>query len=107
MQVIKWFSEPYWEQNIVLDNVPYYLHANFNVRDDSWYIDLFTNDNNALIYGKKLILNIDLLNNVYNESKPAGYLMVVPINDVAEEITRDNMGDEIQIIYISQNEVLL
>jgi hypothetical protein len=106
MQVIKWFNTPYWEQNIILDNTPYILSANFNIRDNNWYINLLTNDNIALITGKKLILGIDILNNVYNESRPEGYLLVVPINDVVEEVTRDNMGIEIELIYINRNEIL-
>lgn len=107
MQVIKWFNEPIWTQNVILDNAPYVLSANYNTRADGWFMDIYTSDDVPLVLGKKLTLGINLLNNIYNELMPKGQIFVVPVADNVFEITRDNMGIEVQIIFVGIDETIL
>lgn len=106
MQKIKWSNESSWQQVVVLGDIPFILSGYWNTRDEAWYIDITTNDFELLVIGKKLILNTDLLNNINNEAKPKGTLLVVPINDTIMNITRDNMGIDIDLIFIGDNELL-
>ena len=108
MQVIKWFQDASWEQKILLDNSLYILQATWNTRDESWNVSLYTNENVPLFEGKRLNINVDLLAQVTDINKPNGYLMVVPIakEKGVEIITRDNMGIEVELIFIGKNEIL-
>ena len=105
MQIIKWFETPNWQQNVLLGGVPFNINAYYNVRDESWYINIFTNENEAIILGKKLIINIDILACVFSPLQPRGLLFVLPITDV-ETITRDNMGVDVELIFVGVDELL-
>lgn len=106
MQVIRWFDLPKWEQNVVLDGNVYYISVNYNTRDNAWYISIRTNEDIPLITGKKVTLNTDILENVYSILKPNGILYVSPIGNDVKEITRDNMGVEVEMVFISNDELL-
>lgn len=108
MQVIKWFQDASWEQKVLLGSSLYILQAAWNIRDESWNVSLYTNENLPLFEGKRVNISIDLLAQVTDINKPAGYLMVVPIakEKGVEVITRDNMGTEVELIYIGNDEIL-
>ena len=106
MQSIKWFPESYFEQNVLLGNIPFNLVFNWNTRGEAWSMSISTNDNETLLFGKKLNINTDLLSDIHSESKPQGYLIVVPIAKDVQIITRDNMGSELLLIFIGFDEVL-
>ncbi len=106
MQVIKWFDESYFEQSVVLGNTPFTLIHNWNIRDETWNISIYTNDNIPIVVGKKLNVNTDILSSVNKELRPNGLLVVVPVAKNVEVITRDNMGSEIDLIYVGYDEVL-
>ena len=107
MQIIKWFQEASWEQKILLDSSLYIMQASWNIRDESWNVSLYTNENIPLFEGKKVNINVDLLAQVTSTNKPTGLLLVVPIakEKGVEVITRDNMGSEVELVYISRNEI--
>jgi hypothetical protein len=106
MQVIKWFEEPYFEQSVVLGNVPFTLIHNWNIRDETWSLSIITNDNIPLVVGKKLNINTDMLSSVFNELKPKGALVVVSVAKNIDIITRDNMGTEIDLVFVGDDELL-
>jgi hypothetical protein len=108
MEVIKWFQDASWEQQVLLDFSLYILQASWNIRSEGWYVSLYTNEKVPLFEGKRVNINIDLLAQVSNINKPKGYLMVVPIakEKGVEVISRDNMGTEVELIFIGIDEVL-
>jgi hypothetical protein len=106
MQVIKWFDESYWEQNIVLDKNSYSLISNWNIRDNSWDMSVYTITGTPLVVGKKLNINTDIFSDIHVEIKPQGRLIIVPVAKDVEFITRDNMGSEVELIFIGYDEVL-
>lgn len=108
MQVINWFQDASWEQRLLLGSSLYVLQAAWNIRDESWNVSLYTNEDVPLFEGKRVNINIDLLAQVSNINKPDGYLMVVPVakEKGVEVITRDNMGVEVELIFIGNNEIL-
>ena len=108
MQVINWFQDASWEQRLLLGSSLYVLQASWNTRDESWNVSLYTNENVPLLEGKRVNINIDLLAQVSNINKPDGLLMVVPIakEKGVEVITRDNMGTEVEVIFIGNDEIL-
>lgn len=108
MQVIKWFQTADWQQTILLDNATYILDAYWNIRSNAWVVSLYTNENVPLFEGKQLNIGVDLLAQVSNVDKPDGFLMVTSIakEKGVETITRDNMGTDIELIFIGRDEVL-
>lgn len=106
MQVIKWFEESYFEQTVVLGNVPFKLVHNWNIRDETWGLSILTNDNVPLVVGKKLNINTDILSAVFSENRPQGVLVVVSVAKNVDTITRDNMNTEVDLVFVSYDELL-
>ena len=42
---------------------------------------------------------------MFTESKPNGVLVVVPVAKDVEVITRDNMGSEVDLVFVGADEV--
>lgn len=104
---VKWYSDSYWEQRLILGGDPFSLIANWNVRDESWNVSLFTSEGDPLVVGRKLVLNTNVLEQVHVDSAPKGILLVTPISDNATSITRDNMGIDVELIFLGDDDVEL
>jgi hypothetical protein len=106
MQVIKWFNNTYFEQNVVLGDATFMIAGSWNTRDEAWNISVYKSDETPLIEGKRLVLNEDVLKDVYDEDKPKGRLLVVPIANNLERIERDALGVDVDLIFVGDDEVL-
>lgn len=106
MEIIPWSDRASFEQTIVLDDKIFFLTANYNIRDEAWYLTLDNADGVNIVSGKKLTLNTDIIAYADDELKPNGYIFVVPIADTITEITRDNIGVDVKIVFIGIDELL-
>jgi hypothetical protein len=107
MQVINWpLEESFFTQDILLGDRPLIMSATWNVRDENWAISLFTTDNEILVTNRRIIINTDILDGVHSESKPQGYLAVVPVTPIVIPITQSNMGIDILLMFVGFDEVL-
>ncbi len=106
MELIKWHQAAAFGQNIILGNNLFYLDAFWNVRDEAWYLSIKTANGLQIITNIKVTIGIDLLSFCKNEEKPDGELLVVPTNPKVSFITRDNMGVDVNLIFVGANEVL-
>jgi hypothetical protein len=104
---VKWYSDSYWEQRLILGGEPFILIANWNIRDETWDVSLFTSDESPLIVGRKLVLNTNVLQQIQAESAPKGTLLVVPVSDRTTFITRDNMGIDVELVFIGDDDAIL
>lgn len=104
---VKWYSDSYWEQRLILGGEPFSLNANWNIRDETWDISLFTSEGDPLIVGRKLVLNTNVLQQVHVESAPKGVLLVTPVSDKTTTITRDNMGIDVELVFIEEEDAIL
>jgi len=107
VQVLHWNSElPYWQETITLANKLYILTALWNGRSDSWAVSLSTLEGEEIVSGRRLDIGVNVLNNVYNKNKPDGYMVVTPNDSDITIVTRDNMGSEVNLIFVSSDEIL-
>jgi hypothetical protein len=104
MQTIKWYVDSSWAQSVVLGNDAFHIEVMWNARDNSWYMTMKNSNNETLFEQKKLVLGQNLFDGIKDNLKPSGALLVVPITSV-KEITRDNIGDSVEIVYLSENEI--
>lgn len=103
---IKWYSDSYWEQRVILGEEPFSLISNWNIRDETWDVSLFTSEGDPLIVGRKLVLNTNVLEQVQLEASPKGVLLVVPVSDKTTNITRDNMGVDVELVFIEEEDAI-
>lgn len=107
MQQIPWpAGEVNFEQIISLDGYDYIMQGLWNVRSSSWLVSLYTKiDLQEIVSGKRLDIGVNILNNAINPNRPEGYIVVTPNDSDISIVTKDNMGDEVNLVYVKYNEV--
>lgn len=104
MQIINFDSAASWEQKVTLDNNIYTIACVYNTRDDAWYINVYDVNDVAVVLGKKFTLNMNVFNNVHTENRPLGALVMIATT-ADKTITRDTVGSEVQLFYITKQEL--
>lgn len=105
MQIIPWSTEPNFEMTIAINNRNYVFSSYYNIRDESWYVDIANNDGVKLLEGKRVVLYSNLLRGVVDELSSEGVLMAINTAKIVNEITRDNMGIDINLFFITRDEL--
>ena len=106
MRIIKWFDDPYFEQTVTLGLASFMITCCWNVRDEAWYVSVYKSDETPLVIGKKLTIDVNVLSDVYDDGKPDGGLYAIVMGNNIDVITRNNMGSEVELVYIGDDEVL-
>lgn len=105
MEIINWPEYSSWEQRVILSNREYDISMAYNSRDESWYLSLVF-DNQEILRGKRVLIDTDLLYGVNDVNRPQGLLYATSMTDGVEELNRDNVGSDIELIYVGFDEIL-
>ena len=100
VEYITWLNSPNWQSNIILGDQGrrYEFLANWNIRDNSWYISIKLN-NEEIMNNVAMRLNVNLLNLVYSASKPNCVLYPRSDNPSIDQITYDSMISGVTKLY--------
>lgn len=66
------------------------LRINYNQTDDSFSLDLYDQDMEAIVLGEKLILNVPLWEDIVNEKLPAPSLIPMDESNTEKRVTYEN-----------------
>ena len=94
-------------QRIELDTVIYVLTIQWNSREEAWYLSIFTDNEDPILSGLKLVPNYQLLDQYEHiEALPNGDFAVIDLEVGSQGvITYDNLGERYQLIYLSESEL--
>jgi hypothetical protein len=87
---------PRWVQTVQLEGDIYTLSADYNVRADTWTMDIATADGETIVQGIRLVLNWPLLRAVdYDDRLPPGEFSVLdPTGRATEDPGRFSFRDD-------------
>ena len=108
IEYITWHPSPHWTSNIILGNSGqrYLFKSDWNNRDQSWAVTISLN-NEVLLQGIKLVLNVDLLRLCYNTNKPDCVLYAATDNDDIQRIDYDNMiSGDVKLYHILPEDLI-
>lgn len=94
-------------QIVELDNIPTTIRLTYNVRNDSWKMDLTTE--NYAIYGLKLVIDYPIINRhktLFPEL--SGDFFITSISAVTKDISNfdyDTFGNDFLLYYYTEDEV--
>jgi len=94
-----------FSEEVTLDNVPYLLTFNYNIRFDFWTVSFKTRDETAIADGIKIVLNYELIRKYPELGLPPGALFAIDTTGKEERVSRYNLGDTVQLYYLSEDEV--
>lgn len=97
---------PIYRQEVTLDNTSYILDIIWNERSAQWALNILESDETPVVEGIKLVLKYQLLD-VYKNlpNVPPGNLFCVDNTGEEIKVTRTNLGDTVQLVYIPESEL--
>jgi len=95
-----------FDQEVQLDDIPYRIKFDYNVRYGFWTMSFDTRDSIPIISGIKLVLNYQLLEQYQGRGGlPNGELYVIDTTEEETKINRNNIIEPLAIVYIPEDEL--
>ena len=91
-------TEPSSSVDVMLDDKAFSIETRWNDRDGAWYLSLYDADGEAIITGRRVVADWDLLLRVQDARRPTGRLLVVDTTGAGDP-GRDDLGDRVQLVY--------
>lgn len=100
------FNLPVYREEVTLDNVSYILDFIWNERTEQWALNLLQSDETPIAEGIKLVLEYELFD-VFKTlpNMPPGELFCVDNTGEETKITRNNLGDTVELVYVPEAEI--
>jgi hypothetical protein len=113
MEIIVVSQTPRYIMTVELDGVNYILYFNWSVREECWYLTLFSGDSNPdedtpIISNIKIVVGIFLLEQYKAIADlPSGDFMVIKNDTISlnNEISFDNFGVDFLLVYFTEEKV--
>lgn len=105
MVIIPTFDIACFEQEVVLDGVPYLIRMDYNVKFAFWSLTVKSRDEVTLLAGQKLVLGYDLFAHHPDRGLPPGQLFVVDTSEKILKIDRDNLINDLALVYVPEAEL--
>lgn len=105
MITIPFLDFPAFSIQVTLETVPYRFSFFWNSRGSFWLMNIQDTAFNTLINGIVLVSNFSLLDKHPGRDLPPGIFMAADKRGNLYEITRDNMGSDVVLLYVPSDEL--
>ena len=92
-------------EEVTLDNVPYRITFNWNERGQFWTCTIADRDDVILYAGIKIVLDYEMIQDFPDRGLPVGGLSVTDPAGIKIVASRDDLGNEIFIMYSTEEEI--
>jgi len=107
MDIIPFKEAAQWREQIELSGITYTLRFKWNAMNEFWSMDVLSGNDEPVIYGVKVVVNWNLLEQYAMTDKPAGDIVCQNIIGGTEKITRDAMSTVAQLLYYAFGELAI
>lgn len=108
LSYIQWFDSFHFQAKVPLgiQGVYYIFAADYNVREDRWYITISTEDEIILVQSKKLVPDVDLLSSCFDPLKPDCAIIPIIENENIAELDYEAMvSGVVKLVHISSIDI--
>lgn len=96
---------PHFDFQVELDGVTYTLELRWNERDAAWYLSLLTAEEDPLVMGRKVVLDVPLWSRFKDPRVPRGLLVAVDTSQKGIDAGYDDLGRRVQLVYTPTAEI--
>ena len=96
---------PYYSENIILEGQTFTLELKWNIRESSWYMSVFTDENEELANGVKVVANWPLLRRLVDSKTPLGQIVAYDTSNLGLDPDFDELGTRVILLYYTAAEV--
>lgn len=90
---------------IDLEGLSYIINITWSYREEAWYYDLLTIDEEAILQGKKLVVDFPLFLGYTDERLPEGDIVVYDQTGKGDRIGRNDLGARGVFIFKDNQEI--
>lgn len=94
-----------FSEEVTLDGTPYRFLLIWNGRKEYWTLSVLTRELEKLVSSIKLVLGYNLFDQYPGHSLPSGELYCVDMTEEQGKINRENMLEEVKLVYIPEDEL--
>lgn len=92
-------------QKIDLVDATFRIDMAWNGRDETWWMNLYTEQGDAIVVGTPLVPDWDLLGRYRDSRLPAGHFFAVDTSGAGLPPGRNDLGDRVQLVFFTDEEV--
>lgn len=93
-------------QTLDLDGTEYRVTLRWNERAERWLFDLETVEGDPILLGSAVLTDLTLADETQDPRLPAGTFFVLDTRDEGLDAGLDDIGDRVEITYLTAAEVL-
>jgi len=105
MYTIAFLDLPSFSIDVTLETTPYHFTFHWNSRGAFWVMNIDSFDLVRLVSGVQLVPNFSLLDKYPGRGLPPGLFIAADKRGNRFDITRDNMGVEVVLLYVPSDEL--
>ena len=105
MEIIPFKEPAQWREQIELSGVIYILRFKWNALNQFWSMDVLNGNDEPIVYGVKIVVNWNLLEQYAMTDKPEGDIVCQNIVGGTEKIKREDMSTVAQLLYYATGEL--
>lgn len=100
------YDPPIYRVSTTLDNEVFIFDVRWNARDEAWYFDLYTSEEDLIVGGVRIILGIPLGFKAKSDSRfPNGIIVATDMANTGQEAGYYDLGDRVLVHFYSQDEL--
>ena len=88
------------EFQVDLEGRLYTLRLAWNIRAEAWFLSLSDSDGVAILSGKKVVVDWDLLRTLADERRPPGRLAAMDLEGLGTAPGLDDLGERVVLTYL-------
>ena len=90
---------PNYNERVDLEGTTYIFKFRFNSRWQTWIMDILTADEDNILVGVPIHVNLPLISKIRDERLPQGFLFAINIENTYQDPTEDNFGQNVLLLY--------
>lgn len=105
MEVLPFKDFPSFLETVTLENIILNFRFRWNGRANSWFMDISDSLDDPIVHGVKIVNQWELINRLTDIRLPQGAIIVTPIDGSDDSVDRDDMIENIKLVYFDESEI--
>lgn len=105
-ELINEINLPDYTTTVTLEGESFELRWRFNDRISSWFLDVFDDAGDVLVYGRRIVADWEIFSqNFHTEGMPAGSLIPFDTTLAKTDPKLGELGDRVLMIYLTSDDL--
>ena len=95
-----------YKQQVELESENFIMRIRYNKRAQAWFVDLFDTDNNAIVFGRRAVIDWPIYQQFRHLATPNGFTKFVDTTNTKVEAGRNELGTRVVMLYTDRDDIV-